>query len=175
MTEQDIYISKVTLKDVETLRNISIQTFTETFSEQNSESDMQKYISDCLNIEKLTKEFHSISSEFYFIRFENKIIGYLKLNSGESQTECPNNNALEIERIYVEKKFHGKYAGKLLLQKAKDIAKEMRCEYIWLGVWENNERAITFYTKHGFIKYDTHLFKLGDDEQTDVMMKLMLN
>ena len=175
MKIENYKISNVELKDIESLRNISIQTFTETFAAQNAESDMQKYISDCLSIEKLTKEFHTVNSEFYFIRCENKIIGYLKLNSGESQTECPNDNALEIERIYVEKKFHGKYAGKLLLQKAKDIAKQMRCEYIWLGVWENNERAITFYTKHGFVKYDTHLFKLGDDEQTDVMMKLMLN
>jgi ribosomal protein S18 acetylase RimI-like enzyme len=175
MLASETIILKVALNDIESLRNICIQTFTETFAEHNTKSDMQKYTSDNLNIKKLTEEFNTINSEFYFIRFENKVIGYLKLNSSESQTEFHNDNALEIERIYVLKEFHGKHIGKLLLEKAIDIAKEKQRDYIWLGVWENNEKAIAFYNKHGFIKYDKHIFKLGNDEQTDIMMKLILN
>jgi ribosomal protein S18 acetylase RimI-like enzyme len=54
------------------------------------------------------------------------------------------------------------------------IAKEVKAEYIWLGVWEENNKAIHFYTKNGFIPFDKHIFKLGDEEQTDIMMKLEL-
>ena len=62
----------------------------------------------------------------------------------------------------------------MLYDKAIEIAKEKDAEYVWLGVWEENSRAIRFYKKNGFVEFDKHIFKLGDDEQTDVMMKLRL-
>lgn len=175
MTEKEINISRVSIDDVESLIAISIQTFSETFSEHNTEKDMQKYISENLNSDQLNKELHTTDSEFYFIKLNQQITGYLKLNNGESQTEIQHNNALEIERVYVLKEFHGKQFGKLLLQKAITIAKEKQYNYIWLGVWENNIKAISFYIKNGFKQFDKHIFKLGEDEQIDLLMKLELN
>ncbi len=65
-------------------------------------------------------------------------------------------------------------AGQLLLEKALEIAAENHINYIWLGVWEKNPRAIRFYEKNGFIQFDTHIFMVGNDPQTDVMMKRSL-
>ncbi len=98
----------------------------------------------------------------------------MKLNYGESQTELKNDNTLEIERIYFLKAFHGKQVGQFLCETAIQIAKEKKMEFIWLGVWEENSRAIQFYQKNGFVEFDKHIFKLGNDEQTDLMMKLIL-
>jgi ribosomal protein S18 acetylase RimI-like enzyme len=106
---------------------------------------------------------------------DEKVIGYLKLNMGISQTELKDNDALEIERIYVLKAFQGKKVGQLLFDKAITIAKELQVAYVWLGVWEENKRAIQFYTKNGFVEFDQHVFVLGDEPQTDIMMKLQLN
>ncbi|MBP7822091.1 MAG: GNAT family N-acetyltransferase, partial [Saprospiraceae bacterium] len=103
------------------------------------------------------------------------VIGYLKLNFGSSQTELQDEKALEIERIYVSKEYHGKSVGQLLYDMAIQIAKQKNADYVWLGVWEENPRAINFYKKNGFVAFDKHIFKLGDDEQTDIMMKLKLN
>ena len=172
--EETIEISKVTSSDLEALRLISIQTFTETFSEHNSPSNMQQYFSENLTAEKLSLEFQNPYSTFYFVRMNDKIIGYLKINSGKAQTEKQSEPTLEIERIYVLKEFHGKHIGQLLFEKAKSIATNNHYNFIWLGVWEKNERAIAFYTKQGFTKFDQHIFVLGNDEQTDIMMKLKL-
>lgn len=114
------------------------------------------------------------NSQFYFASLSNNILGYLKVNFGTAQTELEDVNALEIERIYVLKEFHGKQIGQLLYQKAIEIAKERDLNYVWLGVWENNQRAIRFYLKNGFVEFNRHLFKLGDEEQIDIMMKLNL-
>lgn len=169
-----IEISKISIAEVESLKTISIQTFTETFSEYNTKNDMQKYISTNLSSEKLLKELNSNESAFYVLNLNTEIIGYLKVNTGMSQTEIQNNTSLEIERIYVKQAFHGKNFGQRLLQKAIDIAKKKGCHYIWLAVWEKNLKAISFYTKHGFIAFDKHIFQLGDDAQLDIMMKLEL-
>ena len=72
------------------------------------------------------------------------------------------------------KAYHGKKVGQLLYEKAIETAKQKNADYVWLGVWEENPRAISFYKKNGFIGFDKHIFKLGDDEQTDIMMKLQL-
>jgi ribosomal protein S18 acetylase RimI-like enzyme len=70
------------------------------------------------------------------------------------------------------KEFHGRNVGQLLYEKAIKIAKARKVNYVWLGVWENNKRAINFYKKNNFIEFDKHIFKLGDELQTDIMMKL---
>jgi len=175
MRETKIDIPPVTTNDVDALRDISVQTFTETFAHQNTESDMRKYVSENLSLDQLSKELNSKDSSFYFLKLEGQIAGYLKLNKNEAQTEIKNNYSLEIERIYVKQEFHGKQFGKLLLQKAIDIAKEQGYHYIWLAVWERNLKAIAFYLKHGFVEFDKHTFQLGADLQIDIMMKMNLN
>jgi len=170
----NIEIDKVTLNDIEKLQEIGRQTFLETFSESNSEENMKNYLEEGFSIEKLTSELNNENSEFYFANLGDEIIGYLKLNFGESQTELKDNKSLEIERIYVPKEFHGKSVGQILYDKAIQVAKQKNAEYVWLGVWEENFRAISFYKKNGFVAFDKHIFKLGNDEQTDIMMKLKL-
>lgn len=171
---KSIDVKKVTLNNIDQLQHISRQTFYETFSAGNSEQNMTKYLNEGFSIEKLTAELSDNNSEFYFAVLDNNVIGYLKLNFGQSQTELQDEKALEIERIYVLKEFHGKKVGQLLYDKAIQIARQKNADYVWLGVWEENPRAINFYKKNGFVEFDKHIFKLGDDEQTDIMMKLKL-
>jgi len=170
----DIEVKRITINELAQLQKIGRQTFQETFSDSNSEENMKNYLAEGFSSEKLTAELNNKDSEFYFATLENNVIGYLKVNFGESQTELKDNKALEIERIYVSKDFHGKKVGQLLYDKAIEVARQKNNEYVWLGVWEENLRAINFYTKNGFVEFDKHVFKLGNDEQTDIMMKLKL-
>lgn len=170
-----ITIIKITINDINELQKIGQQTFQETFANSNSEENMKTYLKEGFSLEKLTTELNNENSEFYFAKSDNEVIGYLKVNFGASQTELKDNKALEIERIYVSKEFHGKSVGQLLYNKAIEIAQQKKVEYVWLGVWEQNLRAIRFYEKNGFVEFDKHLFKLGNDEQTDIMMKLKLH
>src|SRR6478736_10306329 len=97
----NIDIKKVRLKDIVELQKISRQTFFETFSAANTEENMKKYLEEGFSIEKITAELNDMNTEFYFATLNNNVIGYLKLNFGQSQTELKDERALEIERIYV--------------------------------------------------------------------------
>jgi ribosomal protein S18 acetylase RimI-like enzyme len=173
-TTEEVNIKKITRKDIARLQKIGRQTFSETFSAGNSDENMAKYLKEGFSLEKLTFELNNPNSEFYFAEIGSAIIGYLKLNFGASQTELKDEKALEIERIYVLKDFHGKKIGQLLYEKALQVARQKNSAYVWLGVWEENPRAINFYRKNGFVEFDKHIFRLGNDEQTDIMMKLDL-
>src|SRR5947209_1017198 len=98
---ENIDIKKVTLNHIEQLQKISKETFYETFSAGNTEENMKKYLEEGFSLEKLTAELNDINSEFYFAVLHDQVIGYLKLNVGQSQTELKDDKALEIERIYV--------------------------------------------------------------------------
>ena len=170
----NIKIRRISTNDITELQKIGKQTFFETFASQNSEENMTEYLENGFSIEKIKAELEDKNAEFYFAEFNQEAIGYLKVNFGQSQTEIKNENALEIERIYVLKEFHGKKVGQILFEKALELAKSKKVDYMWLGVWEENQRAIRFYEKNGFVAFDKHIFKLGNDEQTDIMMKLKL-
>ncbi|WKN40907.1 GNAT family N-acetyltransferase [Tunicatimonas pelagia] len=157
------------------LQEIGKRTFAETYSSGNSEENMTEYLKSQFSTKKLETELTDKNTAFYFAKLGGKVIGYLKINLGQSQTEIKDGNALEIERIYVLKEFQGKKVGQLLCKKAVELARKQNVDYVWLGVWEHNPRAIRFYEKNGFVAFDSHIFKLGNEEQTDIMMKLELN
>lgn len=167
-----IEIKKVTINELAQVQEIGKKTFSETFSSGNSEENMKAYLDEKFSTDKLRTELSDTNSDFYFAVLDAEVLGYLKINFGQSQTEIKDERALEIERIYVQKEFHGKKVGQQLYKKAMEIAQETGVEYVWLGVWEENKRAIQFYRKNGFREFDHHIFKLGNDEQTDILMKL---
>lgn len=167
-----VEIVKVALNDINHLQSICKTTFFETYADGNTEENMQKYLDEVFTLDKLTAELKDPNTELYFAWLGNKPIGYIKINFGEAQTELQDNKSVEIERIYVLKEFQGNHVGQILFDKAHEIAKSRQAQYLWLGVWEKNPKALHFYKRNGFIEFDKHIFKLGDDMQTDIMMKL---
>lgn len=166
-----IQVKRATIDDLYIVQRIGRETFFETFADSNTEDDMKKYLDESFSDQRIAKELDTPDSLFY-IAWENDIpVGYLKINTGIAQTEEQDEKALEIERIYVKSSHHGKKVGQLLYEKALELAQEQHNSYLWLGVWEKNPRAIRFYEKNGFVAFDKHIFKMGDDEQVDVMMK----
>lgn len=170
-----IIIHNAGIQDLETVQNIGRQTFSETFAESNSEEAMKTYLEESFSTEKITSELNNPDSYFFIAWEEDNPVGYLKLNSGPAQTELQDDTSLEIERIYVKKSHHGQKVGQLLYNQALETAKNLNKSYLWLGVWEENLRALNFYRKNGFEQFGTHTFRLGNDDQTDLMMKKTLN
>jgi ribosomal protein S18 acetylase RimI-like enzyme len=169
-----IEIHKVAENQLLELQRISRQTFYEAFSAVNTEDDMAMYLEHSLSIEKLSAELSNENTEFYFAQLNEQIIGYLKFNVGEAQTDLQDEQALEIERIYLLINYAGMGVGQLLMEKAYQVAQIKKIKYIWLGVWEHNTRAIQFYKRNGFSEFGSHMFKLGNDDQRDILMKRQL-
>lgn len=165
-----INIKKCTFEDLDLLQKISIETFKDTFQNQNSPAAMNDYLDSAFNLKQLEKELINNCSEFYFIYLHKEIAGYLKLNLNDAQSEKMGNDSLEIERIYIRGNFHKQGLGKYLLNKAIGIARDHNKEKIWLGVWEKNENAIHFYKKMNFVQTGAHSFYMGNEEQIDFIM-----
>ncbi|KPU44362.1 protease synthase and sporulation negative regulatory protein PAI 1 [Oxobacter pfennigii] len=160
--------------DIYTLQNFSYRTFNETYINMNTSSNMKAYLEEAFDVNKLRGELADSNSLFYFLYADGELAGYLKLNESAAQTDINDLQSIEIERIYIANEFQGKGLGGVLINKAIDIAKMRKKSYLWLGVWEKNDKAILFYKKNGFEEIGTHSFFMGDEEQTDLIMRKIL-
>ncbi|MBJ7695124.1 GNAT family N-acetyltransferase [Weissella confusa] len=164
-------LKRLTVADVNELREISIETFTDTFGAQNTPENLRDYLADAYQESVLAKELENAGSLFYFVMVDDEIAGYLKLNVGDAQSEEMGEAALEVERIYVRKSFQRRGLGRVFIGEAEKVAHELHKDRIWLGVWEYNPNAIDFYEKMGFSKTgESHDFYMGTDRQTDILM-----
>jgi ribosomal protein S18 acetylase RimI-like enzyme len=132
---------------------------------------MNAYTSAAFNQERLQREIADPASGFYFCLYENDVIGYMKLNFAPSQSDLNDPESLELERIYILQEHQNKKAGQFMIEQAVSIASKHNLKYIWLGVWEHNAGAIKFYERNGFQRTGEHSFMLGDEKQTDLIMK----
>jgi ribosomal protein S18 acetylase RimI-like enzyme len=166
--------TRCTLTDLESLRDLSVQTFTEAFAAQNDPDDFRVYLQKAFDLDQLRKELLNPGSQFHFLWSGGELAGYSKLNTGKAQTELQHPDGMEIERIYVLKAFQGNGLGSWMLERIKTMAMEMGKTYLWLGVWEENPDAIRFYERHGFTTFGKHPYYIGSDRQMDWLMRLEL-
>ncbi|MGI5848793.1 MAG: GNAT family N-acetyltransferase [Christensenellales bacterium] len=157
--------------DLETLRALSISTFTDAFGSVNTPDNLKAYLDQAFNRDKLLDELLNPLALFYFVYADGELSGYIKINEFGAQTDIHDPKSLEIERIYVKKEHQRLGLGTALIGKAIEHANARGNSYLWLGVWDKNEKAIRFYKKEGFYRIGAHPFYLGEDHQTDYILR----
>ncbi len=161
--------------DVKLIKNISWQTFFDTFHPYNSKEDMELFLKTNFDEETVRNEIRNKQNTFMVAYLKKQVTGYAKLSETGNLPELTALNAIEVSRIYALKEKIGTGVGKALMEQCIRLAKEKNKDVIWLGVWERNQRAIQFYRRWGFEKFGEQLFMLGNDKQNDWLMKKELN
>lgn len=162
---------KCDLADLGVLLHIAETTFIDAFKKDNHPEDFQNYLDFAFSEDKIKKELNNPNSYFYFVYKNEELVGYFKLNFNSAQTDVKLTDSVELERIYVIQSQQGKQIGATILKKAKNMANLQDKSFLWLGVWEHNKEAIRFYQRHGFYQFGTHPYFIGNDEQTDWLMR----
>ena len=163
-------IRRATLKDAATLSKLACTTFYDTFTGTCTEQDMEAFLDEYYSLNQTLIELNNPDDFFYLYEIDNRAVGYIKFaedNSGFE--ELKNFKSLELKRLYVLKEYHGKGIAQNLMKLLFDFAIENNYNVVWLGVWEHNYKAQTFYKKYGFS--DTgyaHPFPIGNTPQTDL-------
>ena len=168
---EGISVRTCTAKDIDVLLALSIKTFRDTFDEFNSPENMIRYINGTFTKKIIEHEMKQPGTVFFLAVDDRRAAGYAKIRTSHPPHGLDAKSSLEIERLYVHREYLGKRVGHLLMQTCFAYARKKEARTLWLGVWEHNERAISFYEKNGFAKFGEHVFMLGDDAQTDWLMK----
>ncbi|WP_413628158.1 GNAT family N-acetyltransferase [Fructilactobacillus vespulae] len=165
-----ILIREVELDEVPFLQQFASKLFKETYIPFSAEADIDTYITDNYTEQKLKQGISNPESSFYFIEVDETIAGFCKLDIGDLQTDHRFENALEVEKLYIDQRFKGQGLGRKLIYFAEEHALELNKSLVWLGVWEGNKDAAGFYEHLGFEPQGTHEFQLGSELQTDFLL-----
>lgn len=170
----EIRICRVSESDVATLCAISAATFIDTFKDNSDLQDMLTYSREAFSKSTMLREVQNTASEFYFCYVEGVLAGYMKLNVGTAQTEPRGDDALEVQRLYLYPAFQGTGCGSKLFDLAVTRTRELGKQRMWLGAWEENVKAMTFYKRKGMREVGIHHFIMGETDDVDIIMELSL-
>ncbi len=170
----NLKISTATIADASLIAPLAIKIFCDTFAQYNKPEDMDHYVTHEMNQAKLETELEEADNVFFIIRYNEIPVGYAKLRTLNPDKGVVARRPIEIERLYVLHQYHNLKLGAALMTHCLHFATTMNHDLVWLGVWEQNFKAINFYTKWGFTQFGTHPFLLGSDLQTDLLMQKSL-
>jgi len=160
--------------DAGMLTRLAARTFHDAFAETNSPENMQAYMAEAFTPERISSELADPRAKILIAEVEGAPAGYAKLSVAEMPDCLRFRPAMEVVRFYLDQRFHGSGVAQAMMQACLDEALRAGCRGIFLGVWEHNPRAQSFYRKWGFEVVGTHIFQMGGDPQTDYWMERKL-
>ena len=155
-------IIKATLKDAQLLSIIGKAAFLVAHGHSAPKKDIDNYVSQNFNEENFKKELSDVKNEYYLIYSDAKIAGYSKVILNSKNENISSENITLLSRLYLLEAFYGLNLGKELFNFNVNLSKENNQKGIWLAVWVENQRAISFYEKRGFIKVGKFDFKISE-------------
>jgi ribosomal protein S18 acetylase RimI-like enzyme len=164
----DFLISDATAADAALLAELGARTFRDTFEADNSAEDMRNHLESSFSPEIQRAEIGDPEIDTLLVRDPSGIaMAFAQLRKGEPPDGAPTGDSIELWRFYVDKAWHGRGIAHDLMNAVKARAHRRGAASLWLGVWERNLRAQSFYRKHGFQKVGHKVFVVGSDPQTD--------
>ena len=167
-------IRMATSSDAALVADLARRTFYESFARYNTEENMRLFLDHQFPRERQMAEVGAPGRTFLLAFIDEEPVGYASLRESEAPEGLTGEKGIEIVQLYSDERYIGKGVGPVLMQACLDFGRQQEKEWIWLGVWERNHRAIAFYTKWGFERFGEHIFLVGLDAQTDWWMRRKL-
>ncbi|MEP7213941.1 MAG: GNAT family N-acetyltransferase [Acidobacteriota bacterium] len=169
----EIIIRQAVPEDATILTDLAYQTFWDAFAHhpKNAPDDLNHYMRQAFSVEQLTAELDDPKNSFLVAEIDGELAGYSKIVFDNIEAGVTAEKPVELARLYSHQKFLGQGVGQTLMDACIERARDAGCDVMWLGVWEYNPRAQAFYQKYGFREVGKHVFQLGSDPQTDLLMQ----
>ena len=164
-------VGRPSVADAAVVAELAAATFVETYAGANDPARFAEHVRRTFTADALAAQLRDPRTEFHWVLDDRGPVGYLRVNTAGAQTEPGYEDGLEVQQVYVLAAHQGAGLGGLLLDLAGSVAQERGLGYVWLGVWEENQKAVAFYEHAGFKVFGEHRFLLGDDPQRDLLMR----
>ena len=173
--DSELIVRRGEQRDAELLAELGARTFAETFAADNTAENMTAYLASAFTPTKQAAELADPHCLFLIAESDRVAVGYALLRSERVPDGVIGDRPIELVRLYVARESIGSGIGAALMQACLSQARQLGYQTLWLGVWENNPRAQKFYRKWNFQEVGKHVFQLGDDPQTDLLMQRSLS
>lgn len=145
----------------------------ETFGHASSAEDSAAYLATAYGpTGALLADLASGRTRFHLALRDGAVVGYARL--GQPWLPDAEPDAMQLSQIYVASNLHGAGVGHALLDWSIDTSRGAGAMALLLTVWEHNDRAYRFYLKRGFTYVGDYAFPVGEQIDTDHILRLAL-
>lgn len=159
-------------QDAEMMADLGQRTFTETFGHLYSAENLAAF----LKTHNPPNWKAELSNPAFAIRLaeEGEVpVGYAKLGPPSLPFE-PQGKPIELRQFYILKPWQGAGVAVALMEWVLEEAKKRGADELYLSVFTDNHRARRFYERYGFTFVQPYVFKVGDHEDEDHILRLDL-
>lgn len=156
--------------DAARLAELAERTFRDTFGSANTMENMNLHCKTNYSESLQAAEISNPEMTTLICEEQGNLIAFAQLRWGKAPACVSADHPGEILRLYVENNWQGKGMAQDLMFEGIAQMEQRQADVVWLGVWEKNPRAISFYKKIGFVEVGEHIFRLGLDAQRDIIM-----
>lgn len=156
--------------DATALAELAECTFRDAFTEGADPADMAFYCAASFGPGIQAREIADPGWVTIVAEEAEALIGFAQLRLRSDKHCVVAERPSELYRFYVSRRWHGRGVAQRLMATVIATAARAGSDRIWLGVWEENPRALAFYRKHGFEVVGEHEFSFGAERLTDLIM-----
>jgi len=157
-------------QDATLLAQLGELGFREAWHEYNSPGDMDAYCAANFKLSATLADLDRPDVGFLVAECGGEAAGYLRWAAGPAPDCVAATSPLEVSRIYVLRRWHGRGVGPALMAGCLRRASANGHDVAWLAVWQRAPQPLAFYRKWGFKIVGTATFRLGADLQDDYVM-----
>jgi diamine N-acetyltransferase len=166
----DLTIRRGVPADARPLADLAARTFLGTFADENRPEDMALHVSRAFGEAQQEAELTDPKMTTLLAEADGQLAGYAQLRANAVPECVTGTTPVELWRFYIAAQWHGRGIAHALMKGVEREARVRGAQTLWLGVWERNERAKSFYRKCGFHDVGSQVFILGTDAQNDRIM-----
>jgi len=170
-----VRIRPATGADAAALAALAARTFRETYTGLHDPGELAAYLARAFGPERQAAELADPASPYLLAEADGALVGFAWLRFGPSPACAALPDPVEIARFYVAREWHGRGVAQALMAAALAEARRRGARSAWLGVWQQNARAIAFYRKAGFTVIGTMTWEHYSEPQDDWVMALDLD
>lgn len=169
--EAELQTRTATLDDAESIASLGADAFVAAFGPSNPADVVAEYVADAFAPARVAEQIADPGATWVIAEHDGVVVGFAHLQLDQAPPEVTGRLPIRLARFYARPDRIGTGVGRALMLRCLDVANEHGCDVAWLGVWEHNSRAIAFYQRWGFTEVGAETFRLGDDDQTDLVFQ----
>jgi ribosomal protein S18 acetylase RimI-like enzyme len=168
-------IRRASRADAGRLAEFAARTFSETYAAFNDPADMSSHLAAKYSEAKQAAEIADPGGTYLLAELDGRLVGYALVVGNRAPDGMALPAPVEVVRFYVASDWHGRGVAQSLMAACIAEGRRRGGGTLWLGVWQENPRAIAFYLKAGFRIVGTTSFRLGSQVQDDHVMAMALH
>lgn len=156
--------------DAFALSELGRRTFAEAFGADNSPEDLRQFLDSTYQPDIQHRELLDPALAYLVAESDGELVGFALLRRNKASPYVTDPTAIEVQRFYVDRSFQGTGLAQGLMAACVAHATTLEAGTLFLGVWEQNPRAISFYRRQGFAEVGRQIFQVGSDPQHDLVL-----